>query len=60
MMAVGVASPRAQGQAITSTDTAFTMAEFSSPVARYHAAKVTTAIPMTAGTKMPDTRSAIF
>ena len=50
MMAVGVASPSAQGQAMTSTDTAHTSARAVSPDMISHAANVMTATAMTVGT----------
>ena len=50
MMAVGVASPSAHGQAITSTATAFRMAVSQLPVARPHPNSVMAAMPMTTGT----------
>ena len=59
MIAVGVASPSAQGHAITSTATACTSACVASPVHHHVAPNVTTAIATTTGTKMPDTRSAM-
>ncbi len=51
MIAVGVARPRAQGQAITSTAVMLSRARVRSPVAINHAARVTSARPTTAGTK---------
>ena len=50
---VGVASPKAHGQAITSTDIAATRADSKSPdgTKKYHTIKVTSAIPITIGTK---------
>lgn len=59
-IAVGVASPRAHGQAMISTETARTsaVASFASGAARSHAAKVTSAMPSTIGVKMPLTVSA--
>ena len=56
----GVARPSAQGQAMMSTATAFTIAcaiRGSGPISA-HTTNVTTATPITAGTKMPDTWSA--
>ena len=46
----GVARPRAQGQAMTSTDTAFKMAATASPRSSHQASPVTNAITITAGT----------
>ncbi|MNT29614.1 hypothetical protein D3C72_1653640 [compost metagenome] len=59
MMEVGVARPMAQGQAMISTDTAATkaMPSAGSGANRYQAAKVRTAMAMTAGTNQPVTRS---
>ena len=57
-IAVGVASPRAQGQAITSTETAAVMAASTSWPVSSQAAKVTTAIASTTGTNTAETRSA--
>ena len=57
-IAAGVARPRAQGQAMISTATAFRNAPSQSPVANSQPASVATAATTTAGTKMPDTRSA--
>ena len=53
MMAVGVASPNAQGQAITSTVTAATKPVCVSP-AQVQPRKVTTAIQTTTGTNTAD------
>lgn len=59
IIAVGVASPKAQGQAIT-----ITAAKYNSEVskfahrAKYRIQKVITAIPITTGTKIPDILSA--
>ena len=50
MMAVGVASPSAQGQAITSTATARMMAVSSPTPASHQPTKVSSAMPSTAGT----------
>ncbi len=60
MMAVGVASPRAQGQAITSTETKLIKARLKFPSAerKYQTAKVIKAIRNTAGTKTETTLSA--
>ena len=57
MIAVGVAKPRAQGQAITSTATAFRMPVWASPAASHHPRKVSAATPITAGTNTAATRS---
>ena len=58
MIAVGVARPSAQGQAITSTATAFTRAFVKSPVKIHQPAKATSAMAVTTGTKMAEIRSA--
>jgi len=58
MMAVGVARPRAQGQAMTSTATPFTRAVVKSPPSHHQRAKVRAATAHTAGTKIPAIRSA--
>ncbi len=61
MMAVGVASPKAQGQAITNTATIFKRAcvKAFSPVAKkFQPANVRSAITITIGTKIPETVSA--
>ena len=55
--AVGVARPRAQGQAITSTATAAVKPPVGSPSSA-HAANVSTATASTTGTKTAETRSA--
>ena len=57
--AVGVASPRAQGHAITSTETADSKASGSRsvPPTASHISKVSTAMPTTTGTKTRATRS---
>ena len=60
MIATGVASPRAQGQLITSTEIALDSENPIASPANSHTIRVTTAIPITAGTKMPDTLSAIL
>ncbi len=58
MMAVGVASPRAHGQAMMSTATAARIAsEMSAPLAS-HTPRVTAAMATTTGTKIEETRSA--
>jgi len=51
MMAVGVASPSAQGQAMTSTEMKIRSAKAMSRVAMYQATAATSAIAHTAGTK---------
>ena len=56
--AVGVARPSAQGQAITSTETAAVNAAVTPKPAPSHAPSVPTAITMTMGTKTPEMRSA--
>ena len=50
MMAVGVASPSAQGQAITSTATALRIAVSQLPDAIPQPSSVTKAMPITTGT----------
>ena len=60
MMATGVASPSAQGQLITSTEIALAREKPTLCPARSQIKNVAAAIPMTAGTKIPDTLSAIF
>ena len=60
MIAVGVASPSEQGQAITSTATAGIMLCARSPEWMNQPIAVSAAMPSTAGTKMPETRSASF
>ena len=57
MIAAGVASPSAQGHAITSTATAFSVACAQSPLAKPHAIHVTSAIATITGTKTSLTRS---
>ena len=57
-MAAGVAKPRAQGQAITSTDTACINAVSTMPVSHHVTAKVIKAITTTTGTKIAVTLSA--
>jgi len=60
IMAVGVARPNAQGQAITNTAIKIVKANTSvSPPAKYHANADNTAITNTTGTKYPETISAI-
>ena len=56
--AVGVASPKAQGHAITSTATADCIACCSLPAMSHHASPVTAAIAITAGTNTAATLSA--
>ncbi len=56
--AVGVASPRAHGQAMTRTDTAAVNACSVSPVAMSQPTRVSSAITSTTGTKTAETRSA--
>ncbi len=58
IIAVGVARPNAQGQAITSTATKRIMAEIKSPVSPHQTKKVINAISKTNGTKTAATRSA--
>jgi hypothetical protein len=58
MIAVGVARPSEQGQAITSTATAFSMASVASPVAAHQPRNVAAAITSTTGTNTALTRSA--
>ena len=61
MMAVGVARPSAQGQAITKMAIATWSAKTKlSPLAKYQNKKVSKAIVITAGTKTPATLSAIL
>ena len=60
IMATGVASPRAQGQLITSTEMALASAYPKLCPARIHTRKVTAAMAITAGTKIPETLSAIL
>ena len=61
-IAVGVARPSAQGQAMMSTDANATVAKRArgSGPTTYQATHVTTAIPITTGTKTPEMRSASF
>ena len=59
IMAVGVARPRAHGQAMTRTATRRIMAGTNSPVMLHQRPKVTRAITITAGTNMAATRSAM-
>ncbi len=55
IMATGVASPRAQGQEITSTATPAVNARETPPPAASHTAAVISAAAMTTGTKIPAT-----
>ena len=59
MMATGVASPSAQGQLMTSTEIPRAMAKEKGFPARSQPIMVRSATPMTAGTKIPDTLSAM-
>ena len=61
MIDMGVASPRAQGQAMMSTATALSSASVRLGCGpnMLQAAKVTTAMAMTAGTNTADTESAM-
>ena len=56
--ASGVASPNAHGQAMMSTEMAAVRAADTCPVASIHTTKVSTAMPMTAGTKTAEILSA--
>ncbi len=58
MMAVGVARPSAQGQAMMSTATAAVNARSAGWPVRSHTASVPTATAITTGTKIAETRSA--
>ncbi|MNC60838.1 hypothetical protein D3C75_1107440 [compost metagenome] len=60
MIDVGVASPSAHGQAITSTAIAFSSASEKLPgsTKKNHTKKVITAIPTTIGTNIPEITSA--
>ena len=58
--ATGVASPRAHGQDMTSTDIPRARAKLALCPAMSHPAMTTSAIPITAGTNTPDTLSAIL
>ena len=60
MMAVGVASPSAQGHDITSTEMACDRADSSPAPSTIHTANVPSAMTMTTGTNTPLMRSAIF
>ena len=59
MMATGVARPSAQGQLMTSTEMARAMAKPKSFPAIIQPMRVSSAIPITAGTKIPATLSAM-
>ncbi len=58
MMAVGVARPRAHGQAMISTATAARTASARSPLTIIHAIRVARAMRITTGTNTPEIRSA--
>ena len=60
IMATGVARPRAQGQLMTSTEMPRARAKPTEAPVSSQTATVTAAMAMTAGTKMPDTLSAIL
>ena len=60
MIATGVASPSAQGQLMTRTEIALARENAIPFPTSIHMINVTAAIPITAGTKMPLTLSAIF
>ena len=60
IIATGVASPRAHGQLITSTEIPLARANPTLWPAKSHTTIVITAIVITVGTNTPDTRSAIF
>ena len=55
MIEVGVANPRAQGQAITSTLTRNSIASTGLPLIRNHTTKAVTAKAITTGTNQPIT-----
>jgi hypothetical protein len=57
-MAVGVASPKAHGQAITSTDTKIVSEKTRDWPEMNHKRAATTAIAITVGTKYPEITSA--
>ena len=59
MMATGVASPSAHGQLITNTEIPLAIAYENGRPAISQPINVKTASPITAGTKIPDTLSAI-
>ena len=58
MIATGVARPSAHGQLITSTEIALAREKPNEWPVSTQAKKVITAIPITVGTKIPETRSA--
>ena len=58
IIAVGVASPNAQGHAITNTDTKIVSTNVNSYPRSIHTMEAITAIAITAGTKYPATTSA--
>ena len=60
IIATGVASPRAHGQLITSTLIALASAKDIPLPKSNHTINVTAAMPITVGTNMPETLSAIF
>ena len=60
IIATGVASPRAQGQLITSTDIPRASAKPTLLPSSSHTMNVTAAMDMTVGTNTPETLSAIF
>ncbi len=60
IIATGVARPSAQGQEITSTAIALDMAASKPPPKIIHTTKVSSAIPITTGTKTPAILSASF
>ena len=60
MMATGVARPRAQGQLMTSTEMARARAKGKVCPAIIQMTKVSRAMPMTVGTKIPETLSAVL
>ena len=60
MMATGVARPSAQGQLMTRTEIALARAKPAVCPTASQMIRVTSAIPITTGTNIPDTRSAIF
>jgi len=54
IIAVGVASPKAQGQAITNTATALIIADAKSRLTKYQPKKVKKAMKIITGTKIPE------
>ena len=60
MIATGVASPKAQGQLITRTEIPLARAKPTLSPAISHTITVSTAMEITAGTKIPETLSATF